>query len=117
MANIYEFAVRRDIVEKLVADTGLSLGTDALGNIVENLMSIVDRPNTFQKVSMNGKPGFCIRVGQIQTERFQGQGLHVFIHSGSEGFLDMLELDKNLKNSLERQGIIFTDRTQVTTKG
>ncbi len=117
MANIYEFEVRRDIVQTLIADTGLSLGSDGEGNIVDNLMGIADEPGIFQKVSMNGKPGFCIRVGQIQTERFQGQGLHVFNHSGSEGFLDMLEFDKRLKNSLERQGIIFTDRTQVPAEG
>lgn len=116
MANIYEFELRRDIVKALVEDTGLSLSSDAKGNIIDNLMSIVDRPNTFQKVSMNSKPGLRIRVGRIQTEGFQGYGLHAFIHSGSEGYLDMLEFDKRLKNSLERQGIIFTDRTQVSAE-
>lgn len=117
MANIYEFEVRRDVVETLVVDTGLSLGSSNEGNIVDNLMSITDKPSIFQKVSMNGKPGLCIRVGQIQTERFQGQGLHTYIHSGSEGFLDMLEFDKRLKSSLEQQGIVFTDRTQVPAEG
>jgi len=57
MANIYEFGINRGIVEELVKDLRLSLGSDAKGNIVDNLMGIVDSPSTFQKASMDGKPG------------------------------------------------------------
>ena len=60
---------------------------------------------------MDGKPGFCIRVGQVRTERFEGGGLHVFTHSGSEGFLDTAEFDKRLKSSLARHGVVYKDRT------
>lgn len=111
MANIYELEVRRDIVEKLKEDIGLSQGSEVIGDFVDNLMEIVDRPSTFQKASMDGKPGFLVRVGQILTERFEGQGLHVFTHSGLEGLLDNMEFDRRLKSSLARQGVIFTDRT------
>jgi hypothetical protein len=111
MANIYELGINRGIVEELAKDMRLSLGSGAEGNIVDNLMGIVDQPTTFQKVSTDGKPGFCVRVGQIRTDRFEGQGLHVFAHSGSEGFLDILEFDRRLKSSLARQGIIYQDRT------
>jgi hypothetical protein len=111
MANIYEFEVSRGIVEELVRDVDLSLPPDAQGTIVDNLMSIVDRPSTFQKAYIDGRPGYCIRVGQIQTERFEGQGLHIFTHSGSEGYLNILEFDRRLRVSLERQGIIYKDRT------
>ncbi len=112
MANIYELGITREVVGEIVKDCGLSLGSDAKGEIVDNLMSIVDRPSTFQKVSMDGKPGFCLRVGEVQTERFTGEGLHVFTHSGSEGFLDTLEFDRRLKMSLERHGIIYQDRSK-----
>jgi len=47
MANIYELEINRGIVEKIVKDTNLSLGSDAEMDIVDNLMSIVDRPSTF----------------------------------------------------------------------
>lgn len=110
MANIYEFEISRDIVEELVRDIGLSLASDVKGNIVDNLMNIIDKPNTFQKAYINGKPGFCVRIGQIQTERFEGQGLHIFTHSGSEGFLDTEEFDNKLKLSLERQGVVYKNR-------
>jgi hypothetical protein len=111
MANIYEFEVSRDIVEQLAKDLCLSLITGSAGNIVDNLLCILDQPSVFQKVKMDEKPGYCIRVGQIATERFTGQGLHMFTHSGSEGFLDTLEFDRRLKLSLERNGIPFKDRT------
>lgn len=113
MANIYELEINRGIVEELVKDLRLSLGSDAKGNIVDNLMGIVDSPSTFQKASMDGKPGFCVRVGQVRTERFTGQGLHVFTHSGSEGYLDTLEFDRRLKSSLARQKVIYQDKTEA----
>lgn len=97
--------------KKIVSDVGLSLYAGAIGNLVDNLMGITDQPSTFQKVSLNGKPGFCLRVGQIQTERFTGQGLHVFTHSGSEGFLDTLEFEQKLQISLKRHGVIFQNRS------
>lgn len=55
--------------------------------------------------------GFCVRVGQVRTERFTGQGLHVFSHSGSEGYLDTLEFDRRLKSSLARQKVLYQDKT------
>jgi hypothetical protein len=115
MANLYEFEVSRGIVEEITKDVRLSLGSGVEGNIVDNLLKIADRPNLFQKLSMDGKPGFCVRVGRIWTERFKGQGLHVFTHSGSEGYLDTLEFDRRVKYSLERQGVIFKDRTELST--
>lgn len=111
MANLYEFEVSRRVVEGITQDVRLSLGPDAQGNIVDNLMSIVDRPSTFQKAYMDDKPGFCVRVGQVRTERFEGEGLHVFTHSGSEGFLDTQEFDQRLQSSLQRQGVIYKNRT------
>lgn len=98
-------------MEELVKDIGLSLSPKTQGTIVDNLMSILDKPTTFQQTLMEGKPGFLVRVGQVRTERFTGEGLHMFTHSGSEGFLDTLEFDRRLKSSLERQGIIFQDKT------
>jgi hypothetical protein len=86
MACIYEFAVNRKIIKEIVKDTNLSLASDAKGNLVDNLISIINRPATFQKAYMDGKPGICIRVGQIRTERFEGQGLHMFIIPGRKDF-------------------------------
>jgi hypothetical protein len=111
MANIYEFEVSRGVVEELVRDIGITLPSNAKGTIVDNLMSISNQPNTFQKAYIDGKPGYCIHVGRIQTERFEGQGLHIFNHSGSEGYLDLLAFDGKLKASLERQRIVYRDRT------
>lgn len=111
MANLYEFEVSRGVVEGITQDVNLSLGPDSEGDIVENLMSIVARPSTFQKAYMDEKPGFCVRVGQIRTERFEGEGLHMFTHSGSEGFLDTEEFDRRLQTSLARQGVIYKSRT------
>ena len=116
MANLYEFEINRGIVEELVKDIGLSPyeddeGNIAKGTVVDNLISSTGDPRTFLKVLMDGKPGIHLRVGEIRTERFEGQGLHMYTHSGTEGFLDTREFDRRLKQSLERQRIIFQDRT------
>lgn len=111
MARLYEFEVTRGIVEELVKDIGLSLSPKSKGTIVDNLMSILDKHTTFQQTLMEGRPGFLVRVGQVRTEGFTGEGLHMFTHSGSEGFLDTMEFDRRLKSSLGRQGITFLDKT------
>ncbi len=107
MARMYEFEVDRSIVEELVKDISLTQFPGVEIDIVDALMSLVDKPGTFQKTLMDGKPGIKVRVGQVRTEKFEGQGLHVFTHSGSEGYLDTLEFDRRLKSSLGRQGIIY----------
>lgn len=112
MANIYEFAVSRGIVEKLVADTGLSLESDVKENIVDVLMDCIDRPGKFTEVLMDFKPGLFIHVGQIVKEGYEGQGLHALNHSGSEDFLEMLEFNRRLINSLERQGVVYKNITK-----
>lgn len=108
MANLYEFDVNSGIVKKIVKEVGLALPSDSEGTIIENLMSIFGRPSTFQKVYMDGKPGFCVRVGLIRTSAFEGIGLHVFTHSGSEGYLDMQEFDSRLQACLTRHRVKFT---------
>lgn len=111
MARLYEFEVNKEIIEGMVRDVELSLGAGVMGSVVDNLMDMIDQPGIFLKTLMSGKPGIHVRVGQIRTERFEGQGLHMYVHSGSEGFLDSLEFDMRLKSSLKRQGIIFQDKT------
>jgi hypothetical protein len=115
MARLYEFEITRGVVEEITKDVGLSLSSDIKENIVDILMRIVNDPWIFQKASMDGLPGLRIRVGQICTERFTGQGLHAFNHSGSEGYLYMLEFDKRLQSSLDRQGVLFIDRTDINS--
>ncbi len=111
MARLYEFEVTDKIVGVLARDIGLSLPPNTIGNIADNLMEGVGQPNSFQKTLMDGKPGFHVRVGKIQTDIFTGQGLHMYVHSGSEGYLDSLEFDKRLRSCLERRLIPFVDRT------
>lgn len=117
MANIYEFEVTKEVVEELTRDIGLTISSEAKGNVVDNLMiAALDSPITFLETLMNGKPGYYVRVGHIVTERFEGRGLHMYTHSGSEGFLDTLEFDRRLRSSLLRQNIPFIDRTQPDTE-
>lgn len=111
MAKLIEFKVTRDIVTRITTDMNLKPISDGDKDLVDNLMGAFDHPTSFQKVSMDQKPMFYVRVGKVATEKFEGEGLHVFTHSGSEGYLRTEEFQKRLESSLDRQGIHYKDRS------
>lgn len=88
MAKLYEFVVNREVLKNITTDVRLTLDDQFTGNINDNFMEIAQRPHMFLNTLMDGKPGFHIRVGRIRTDRFEGEGLHMYTHSGSEGYLD-----------------------------
>ena len=112
MAKLYEFEVSREVVERMVDDMDLSTPKGARGGaLVDKLIETRKRPGLFLRTTVGGKPGFRVHLGDVRTDRFSGEGLHMITHSGSEGVLDAQEFDRQLKSSLDRQGVIYEDKS------
>jgi hypothetical protein len=92
----YEFRVDKETINYLVKDLEItqSKPLPAVLDVAANILTAIDRPGTYAKVEIAGKPGLVLRVSKkLNAERLphEIEGMHAFLHPSSEGYLEMQE--------------------------